>query len=82
MIWEIQARHGIEIVRALQIAERQWARQIRRHSHGIEALHGEGGGDGWGGGEIAIAEGKGYSIELRIGTQEGRIQGSMYRQGE
>ena len=42
VIREIQVRHGIEIVGALQIAERERAGQIGRHGHGVEALHGEG----------------------------------------
>lgn len=42
MIGKIEARHGVQIVGALEIAERERARQIRRHGHGVEALHGEG----------------------------------------
>lgn len=42
VIREIQVWHSIEVVGALQIAERKRAGQIGRHGHGIEALHGEG----------------------------------------
>lgn len=40
VVGEIEAGHGVQVVGALEIAEGERARQIRRHSHGIEALHG------------------------------------------
>lgn len=52
VIGEIQAGHGIQVVGSLKIAEGKWTRQIRRHSHGIEALHGEGRGNG---GEVTMS---------------------------
>lgn len=51
VIGEIQAGHGIQVVGSLKIAEGEWTRQIRRHSHGIEALHGEGRSNG---GEVTM----------------------------
>lgn len=44
VIGQIQAGHSIEIIGTLEIAEGQRAGQIGRHGHGVEALHGGGGG--------------------------------------
>lgn len=77
MIGKIEAGHSIEIVCTLKITEREWTRQIRRHSHGVEALHGEGRGDG---GECAI-EGRRFRSRTGKITRE-KLRGNAKSRAE